>query len=60
MDSESARSLALAVHILSVVIVLCTVTVCVALGLVSRALETWLPNLALAINRDRVKGAERH
>lgn len=60
MDERTATSLTLAVHILSVVIVLSTVCLCVALGMVSRALETWLPSLATAIRRDRVKGAEGH
>lgn len=60
MDTEAVRSLTLAVHILSVVVVLCTVCTCVALTLVSRPLEAWLPSLVLALRRDRVKGAERH
>jgi hypothetical protein len=60
MDEGTATELALAAHILSIVIVLSTVCLCVALGLVSRALETWLPSLAVAIRRDRVDGAERH
>lgn len=55
-----AESLSLAVHILSVVIVLSTVCACVALGMVSRALETWLPHLVSAIKRDRVSGADGH
>lgn len=60
MTEETARSLALAVHILSVVIVLSTVCLCVALGLVSRPLEKWLPSLVVALRRARVDGAESH
>lgn len=58
--AADAESLSLAIYILSVVIVLSSVTMVVALWQVSRALETWLPSLAVAIRRERVKGAEGH
>lgn len=60
MTEETVTQLTLAVHILSVVIVLTAVCLCVALGMVSRALETWLPSLAVAVRRARVDGSEGH
>lgn len=60
MTEETVTQLTLAVHILSVVIVLTAVCLCVALSLVSRALETWLPHMVSALKRDRVGGAEGH
>lgn len=60
MTEETVTQLTLAVHILSVVIVLTAVCLCVALGMVSRALETWLPSLAVAVRRGRVDGSGGH
>jgi hypothetical protein len=60
VDEGTVTELTIAVHILSVIIVLSTVSLCVALGMVARALETWLPTVAIAIRRDRANGAEGH
>lgn len=58
MDESTVKTITLAVHILSIVIVACTVTMTVALVAMSRAIERWLPTLAV-FAAARFEGAER-
>lgn len=58
MDESTARSLILSLHILSIVLVACTVAVGGALVGVSRAIERWMPTLAL-FAAARLENAER-
>lgn len=56
---DAFKALILALHILAIVVVLCTVTVVLALNGLSRAVERYGAGLSLALVRDRVRESGR-